>query len=694
MSDKRPSNDRKRDRVPPVPPRPGERRNRPGGDEGPQPPKSRFSGATRSLAFWAILVMIGVIGYQLMTSQTGRQAELTYTEFQNYLDQGEVIEITVIANTKVQGKLRTAITKEVGGSIRTYPEFRVTFPEGLIDGEILAGWSDKGIECSFEEDTTPWLQFLFTSLPWIFLIFLWIFMMRQMQGGQRGVFSFGKSRAKLLTGGKVQVSFNDVAGADEAKQELQEIIDFLKDPGKFQKLGGRIPKGVLLLGPPGTGKTLLARAVAGEAGVPFYNLAGSDFVEMFVGVGASRVRDLFDQGKNNAPCIIFIDELDAVGRHRGAGLGGGHDEREQTLNQLLVEMDGFESNEGVILISATNRPDVLDPALLRPGRFDRQVVVDLPDVKGREGILQVHTRNIPLEKDVDLKLVAKTTPGLSGADLANIVNESALLAARFDREKVTMADIEESKDKVMMGAERKSMVISDDEKRQIAFHEAGHALVGKLVPGSDPVHKVTIIPRGHTLGTTHYLPIDERHIHSKDYLLGVIKHLMAGRGAEKLIFGIVTTGGGDDIQRATEIARKMVQDWGMSERIGPLYYGQEQEEIFLGRAIARNKERSEKMAELIDEEVRRIVEACEEEVDRLLEENEEDLKNLAETLLEYEILSGSEIDLAIEGKPLGREPGEPEPISDLTTEKGKGKPKGKGKDKEKDKDKDKEKEGA
>ncbi len=692
MSDKRPSNDRKRDRVPPVPPRPGERRNRPGGDEGPQPPKSRFSGATRSLAFWAILVMIGVIGYQLMTSQTGRQAELTYTEFQNYLDQGEVIEITVIANTKVQGKLRTAITKEVGGSIRTYPEFRVTFPEGLIDGEILAGWSDKGIECSFEEDTTPWLQFLFTSLPWIFLIFLWIFMMRQMQGGQRGVFSFGKSRAKLLTGGKVQVSFNDVAGADEAKQELQEIIDFLKDPGKFQKLGGRIPKGVLLLGPPGTGKTLLARAVAGEAGVPFFNLAGSDFVEMFVGVGASRVRDLFDQGKNNAPCIIFIDELDAVGRHRGAGLGGGHDEREQTLNQLLVEMDGFESNEGVILISATNRPDVLDPALLRPGRFDRQVVVDLPDVKGREGILQVHTRNIPLEKDVDLKLVAKTTPGLSGADLANIVNESALLAARFDREKVTMADIEESKDKVMMGAERKSMVISDDEKRQIAFHEAGHALVGKLVPGSDPVHKVTIIPRGHTLGTTHYLPIDERHIHSKDYLLGVIKHLMAGRGAEKLIFGIVTTGGGDDIQRATEIARKMVQDWGMSERIGPLYYGQEQEEIFLGRAIARNKERSEKMAELIDEEVRRIVEACEEEVDRLLEENEEDLKNLAETLLEYEILSGSEIDLAIEGKPLGREPGEPEPISDLTTEKGKDKEKGKGKDKEKDKDKDKDKE--
>jgi len=628
-----------------------------------------LTGASRTLAFWAILFLLGLIGYQLLLTQTGGQVKISYSEFEAYLEQGAIAEVTVIDNTRVQGKFRNPIPREVGGTVRSFQEFRFTVLEGLIDREILSSWSDKGVEFSFEKSSTPLMQILITSLPWLFLIFLWIFMMRQMQGGQRGIFSFGKSRAKLLTGGKVQVTFNDVAGADEAKQELQEIIDFLKDPAKFQKLGGRIPKGVLLLGPPGTGKTLMARAVAGEAGVPFYNLAGSDFVEMFVGVGASRVRDLFDQGKQNAPCIIFIDELDAVGRHRGAGLGGGHDEREQTLNQLLVEMDGFESNEGVILISATNRPDVLDPALLRPGRFDRQVVIDLPDVKGREGILRVHTRNIPLEGDVDLKLVAKTTPGLSGADLANLVNESALLAARFNRDKVTMADIEESKDKVMMGAERKSMVISDEEKRRIAYHEAGHAMVGKLVPGSDLVHKVTIIPRGRTLGTTHYLPIDERHLLSKDYLLGVIKHLMAGRSAEKLIFGNLTSGAGNDILQATEIARKMVQEWGMSERLGPLNFGEEQEEIFLGRAIARNKERSEKTAELIDDEVRRIVETCEEEVDRLLEENEEDLKNLAETLLEYEILSGPEIDLAIEGKPLGREPGEPEQSAKTSDEK-------------------------
>jgi len=630
-----------------------------------------LTGASRSLAVWAIFVLLVVIAIQLLGSQTGGQVKITYSEFEAYLEQGAIAEVTVIDNTRVQGKFRNPIPREVGATVRSFQEFRFTLLEGLVDREILASWTEKGVEFSFEKSSTPLLQILLTSLPWLILIFLWIFMMRQMQGGQRGVFSFGKSRAKLLTGGKVQVTFNDVAGADEAKQELQEIIDFLKEPAKFQKLGGRIPKGVLLLGPPGTGKTLMARAVAGEAGVPFFSLSGSDFVEMFVGVGASRVRDLFDQGKQNAPCIIFIDELDAVGRHRGAGLGGGHDEREQTLNQLLVEMDGFESNEGVILISATNRPDVLDPALLRPGRFDRQVVIDLPDVKGREGILRVHTRNIPLEREVDLKLVAKTTPGLSGADLSNLVNESALLAARFNRDSVTMADIEEAKDKVMMGAERKSMVISDDEKRRIAYHEAGHALVGKLVPGSDPVHKVTIIPRGRTLGTTHYLPIDERHLHSRDYLLGVIKHLMAGRSAEKLIFGNLTTGAGNDIHQATEIARKMVQEWGMSERLGPLNFGEEQEEIFLGRAIARNKERSEKTAELIDDEVRRIVETCEEEVDRLLEENEEDLKNLAETLLEYEILSGPEIDLAIEGKPLGREPGEPEQPAKISDEKAK-----------------------
>jgi cell division protease FtsH len=626
------------------------------------PPKGRFSGASRSIAFWAIFILITIVFINLLNSQSGKEADFSYNEFTEQISQGNVDELTIVANTEVHGKLRTPVAREEGGTTRNFDAFRVTLPEGLIDAEMLQTWADRGIDFTFEEDSAPWVQLLLTSLPWIFIIVLWIFIMRQMQGGQRGVFSFGKSRAKLLTGGKVQVTFADVAGADEAKQELSEIIHFLKDPAKFQRLGGRIPKGVLLLGPPGTGKTLLARAVAGEAEVPFFTLSGSDFVEMFVGVGASRVRDLFDQGKTNAPCIIFIDELDAVGRHRGAGLGGGHDEREQTLNQLLVEMDGFESNDGVILIAATNRPDVLDPALLRPGRFDRQVVVDLPDVKGREGILKVHTRNIPLSKDVSLQTVSKTTPGLSGADLANLVNEAALAAAKFDRESVTMADFEDAKDKVMMGAERRSMVIQEDEKRQIAYHEAGHALVGRLVPGSDPVHKVTIIPRGRALGVTHYLPIDERHLHSREYLLGKIKQLMAGRSAEKLIFGQVTTGAGNDIHRATEIARKMVQEWGMSERLGPLHFGDDQQEIFLGRSLANRRERSEKISELIDDEVRTIIETCEAEVDRLLEGDLESLKNLAETLLEYEILSGPEIDLAIQGKPLGREPGEPEPI--------------------------------
>ncbi len=661
MSDEFSGQDRKKSRIP-APLKPGGRGNRPGGDGGSQPPKGRFGNTGRSLAFWAIFVLLMVIGYQLFGAAAGKQVELeSFNEFQSLVDRGEIEEIVVINNTKITGKLRTEIAKQIGGTTRIYSEFRIVFLDGIIDKEMLGHWSDMGITYSFRQEQ-GWGGILIYAFPFILIIFLWIFMMRQMQGGQRGVFSFGKSKAKLLTGGKVNVTFNDVAGADEAKQELQEIIEFLKDPEKFQKLGGKIPKGVLLTGAPGTGKTLLARAVAGEADAPFFSLSGSEFVEMFVGVGASRVRDLFEQGKNNAPCIIFIDELDAVGRHRGAGLGGGHDEREQTLNQLLVEMDGFESNEGVILISATNRPDVLDPALLRAGRFDRHVIVDLPDVRGREGILRVHTRTIPLAKDVDLRIVARTTPGLSGADLANLVNEAALLAARLDRDSVTMADVEEAKDKVMMGAERRSLVIADDEKRKIAYHEAAHALIGKLVPGSDPVHKVTIIPRGRSLGLTHYLPIDERHIHSKDYLLGIIKHLMAGRSAEMLIFGEVTTGAGNDIQRATELARKMVQEWGMSDNLGPLYYGEENEEIFLGRSITRNKERSERTCELIDEEVQAIIKGCEDEVDQMLSDNIESLKNLAETLLEYEILSGSELDLAIAGKPLKRDPGEQEPL--------------------------------
>jgi cell division protease FtsH len=469
-------------------------------------------------------------------------------------------------------------------------------------------------------------------------------MLRQMQGGPKGIFSFGKSKARLLTGSRPKVTFADVAGCDEAKQELQEIIEFLRDPGKFQKLGGKIPKGALLLGPPGTGKTLLARAVAGEAQVPFFSMSGSDFVEMFVGVGASRVRDLFDQGKRNAPCIIFIDEIDAVGRHRGAGLGGGHDEREQTLNQLLVEMDGFESNEGVILIAATNRPDVLDPALLRPGRFDRQIVVDQPDVKGREGILRVHTKKIKVSEDVDLKIVARGTPGMSGADLANLVNEAALLAARKDKVAVTMQDFEEAKDKVMMGTERRSLVISTEEKKTTAFHEAGHALVAKLIPGSDPVHKVTIIPRGMALGLTSYLPVDERHTLSKEYLETKLVHIMGGRVAEKIKFNQLTTGAGNDLEQATKIARKMVCDWGMSEKIGPLALGKKNDEIFLGRDFARQRDYSEATAIGIDSEIREIVLKAEKSAMELLTANVKKLDRVAKALLEKEILDGTEID--------------------------------------------------
>jgi len=475
-----------------------------------------------------------------------------------------------------------------------------------------------------------------------------------MQGGSKGIFSFGKSRARLLAGDRPKVTFSDVAGADEAKQELQEIIDFLKDPSKFQKLGGKIPKGALLLGAPGTGKTLLARAVAGEAGVSFFSMSGSDFVEMFVGVGASRVRDLFDQGKRNAPCIIFIDEIDAVGRHRGAGLGGGHDEREQTLNQLLVEMDGFESNEGVILLAATNRPDVLDPALLRPGRFDRQIVVDIPDVKGREGILKVHTRKIPLAENVDLYVLARGTPGLSGADLANIVNEAALLAARRNHNKVTMRDFEDAKDKEIMGTERKSLALSEEEKKLTAYHESGHALVSKLIPGSDPVHKMTIIPRGLAIGLTHYLPVDEKHTYSKEYLETKLVHLLGGRVAEKLVFGQFSTGAGNDIERATELARKMVCEWGMSDRLGPLTFGKKEEQIFLGREITQHRDYSEKTAQEIDLEVKVIVDDAEKKAEELLGTNLDKLNSLAKALLEMEILDGDQIDRIVRGESLDK----------------------------------------
>jgi cell division protease FtsH len=517
-----------------------------------------------------------------------------------------------------------------------------------------------------EVNRADWVSFLLNAAPLFLLVAFWIFMMRQMQAGGNKALSFGKSRARLLTAQQKKATFKDVAGTDEAKEELQEIIEFLKDPQKFQKLGGRIPKGVLLVGPPGTGKTLLARAIAGEANVPFFSISGSDFVEMFVGVGASRVRDLFEQGKKNAPCIIFIDEIDAVGRHRGAGLGGGHDEREQTLNALLVEMDGFESNEGVILIAATNRPDVLDPALLRPGRFDRRVVVARPDIKGREEILRVHTRKVPLSDDVELSVIARGTPGFSGADLANLVNEAALWAARQGRKLVFMADFEMSKDKVMMGVERRSMILSEDEKRNTAYHEAGHALVAAMTPGTDPLHKVTIIPRGMALGLTMQLPIDDKHTYTKTYLEGTLTVLMGGRTAEEIFLGHITTGAGNDIERATDIARKMVCDWGMSS-LGPLSFGKKEEAIFLGREIAQHRDFSEDTAVHIDQEVHRIVTSAYNNAYSLLDNNKDVLERIALALLEREVLDATELKLLLENKPLPEKvrptpPSPPQPL--------------------------------
>ncbi|HID96496.1 MAG TPA: ATP-dependent metallopeptidase FtsH/Yme1/Tma family protein [Candidatus Latescibacteria bacterium] len=582
----------------------------------------------RTLIFWVFLILISVTTYRYFSSAFSGETEVSYTDYLRFLKGGN-IKSAKIVETDFHGLLTDGR--------------RIVVNLGTIDSETKKEWEKYGVEFTFQEKAR-WLTFFMGTLPWILIFGIWFLLFRHMQAGPRGVFSFGKSRAKLLTQDRPKISFKDVAGVDEAKEELREVIEFLKDPAKFQRLGGKIPKGTLLLGPPGTGKTLLARAVAGEAEVPFLSISGSDFVEMFVGVGASRVRDLFIQGKNNAPCIIFIDEIDAVGRLRGAGIGGGHDEREQTLNQLLVEMDGFESTDGVIIIAATNRPDVLDPALLRPGRFDRQIVIDRPDLKGREGILKVHTRNIPLDEDVDLGIIARGTPGLSGADLANIVNEATLLASRRDRDKVTMADFEEAMDKVMMGAERRSLVISEDEKRSIAYHEAGHALVSKLTPGADPVHKVTIIPRGRALGLTHYLPLDERHTHSKAYCVRVLTHLLGGRAAEKIVFDDVTTGAGNDIEQATVLARKMVCDWGMSEKLGPLTFGKKEEEIFLGREIAQHRDYSEKTAVAIDEEVRNLVEGAEKRAIKLLRENIDKLHALAAALLEREVLNGVQID--------------------------------------------------
>lgn len=603
-------------------------------------PEFRWQKSLRPLLFWAVIFMAGLLFYQILVGGSQDVIDISYSELVQQIKAGNVSK-AVFIEKEIKGEFHEAVQQKISGRSVSSKKFKTRIP--FDDPELVNLLEQNGVVVE-AQTSQHWGALLITALPWLILVFWMMFMLRQMQGGgPKGLFSFGKSRAKLLTGQRPKVTFNDVAGADEAKQELQEIIEFLKDPAKFQKLGGKIPKGALLLGPPGSGKTLLARAIAGEAGVPFFSMSGSDFVEMFVGVGASRVRDLFDQGKKNAPCIIFIDEIDAVGRHRGAGLGGGHDEREQTLNQLLVEMDGFESNEGVILIAATNRPDVLDPALLRPGRFDRQIVVDQPDVKGREGILKVHTRKIKIADEIDLKVLARGTPGLSGADLANLVNEAALLAARKNHDQVKMIDFEEAKDKVMMGIERRSMVITPEEKKVTAYHEAGHALVGKLIPGSDPIHKVTIIPRGLAMGVTHYLPVDEKHNLSKDYLDIKLVHLMGGRVAEQLVFNELTTGAGNDLEQATKLARRMVCNWGMSEKLGPLTFGKKEEHIFLGKELSQPRDYSEQTAVDIDSEIKKIVITAHQRAEKILSKNIGDLHKLAQALLEKEILTGDEI---------------------------------------------------
>ena len=591
------------------------------------------NGMIKNITLWVVIALIMVMLFHLFNQPTNEATTFAFSEFLEILEKGEVKEV-VIQGNEIRGKLTDST------SFETYAPDDAKLVDRLTEKKVLISAKPS--------DDSPWyMSVLISWIPMLLLIGVWILFMRQMQAGGTKAMSFGRSKAKLMTQDKIKITFADVAGVNEAKEELEEIIEFLKEPKRFTSLGGRIPKGVLLLGPPGTGKTLLAKAVAGEAGVPFFSMSGSDFVEMFVGVGASRVRDLFAQGKQHAPCIIFIDEIDAVGRHRGAGLGGGHDEREQTLNQLLVEMDGFESNEGVILMAATNRPDVLDPALLRPGRFDRQVVVASPDVKGREGILKVHSRNIPLSEDVDLQVLAKATPGFSGADLSNLVNEAALLAARKKRTKVSMDDLEMAKDKVLMGVERKSMVISEEEKNATAYHEAGHALVAKKLPNADPVYKVSIIPRGRAMGVTQQLPIDDRHTYKKDYLLATISVLMGGRVAEELVLGCLTTGAGNDIERATDMARHMVTEWGMSS-LGPLSFGKVEQEMFLGREISKRVDYSELTAQKIDEEIKSIIMGCYDKTKQIIQENIDALHKIAKRLLEKEVLDGSEIDKIIQ----------------------------------------------
>jgi cell division protease FtsH len=589
--------------------------------------------------FWVVLVLVGGLVWNFSTRFQTAQKPETFSEFMSKVDAGQVARVTITGN-------EITYSAKNGEGFRTYAPAQY---EGLAN-KLL----ERNVAVAAREPTTsPWAALLYSWAPILLMIGFWVFFMRQMQSGGNKALSFGKSKAKLSSTSQKKVTFKDVAGVDEAKDELQEIIEFLREPQKFQKLGGRIPKGVLLMGPPGTGKTLLARAVAGEANVPFFSISGSDFVEMFVGVGASRVRDLFEQGKKNAPCIVFIDEIDAVGRHRGAGLGGGHDEREQTLNQLLVEMDGFESNEGVILVAATNRPDVLDPALLRPGRFDRRIVVNRPDVKGREGILSVHTKKIPLSDDVDVAVLARGSSGFSGADLANLVNEAALNAARYNQKVVRMADFEYAKDKVLMGAERRSMIISEEEKRITAIHESGHAILAVLLPLSDPIHKVTIIPRGMALGLTTMLPIDEKHNYSRDYLKDQIAILLGGRIAEELTMNSMTTGAGNDLERATDMARRMVCEWGMSDSMGPLTFGKKEEQIFLGREIAQHQDYSEDTALKIDQEVKRIVTEAYDRAQTILMEYKVRLIEMADALLAHETLDADQVRRIVAGQPLG-----------------------------------------
>ena len=588
----------------------------------------------KNLSMWLVIGLTMILLFQMFNKPQQQSDAISYSEFWSSVESGAINKVSI------QGE-------EISGVGQDGRPFKTVAPS---DTELLPMLRKSDVNISVRKpEATPWYLTLFVSwFPMLLLIGVWIFFMRQMQmGGKGGALSFGKTRAKLQGEGEVKVTFKDVAGIDEAKEELEEIIDFLRDPQKFTRLGGRIPKGVLLAGPPGTGKTLLARAIAGEAGVPFFTISGSDFVEMFVGVGASRVRDLFNQGKKNAPCIIFIDEIDAVGRHRGAGLGGGHDEREQTLNQLLVEMDGFEGNDGVIIIAATNRPDVLDPALLRPGRFDRQVVVPVPDIKGREMILEIYGKKTKMAADVDMAVIARGTPGFSGADLENLVNEAALLAARENRDEVNNELLERAKDKVMMGAERRSMIISEKEKEITAYHEAGHALVARLLPGADPIHKVTIIPRGRALGLTMQLPVDEKYTHARGYLLDRIAILFGGRVAERLVFDEITTGAGNDIERASELARKMVCEWGMSDELGPLAYGKKEEHIFLGREIAQHRDYSEQTAQRIDAAVKQIIVEANDKVTRLLEENRDILTAMAAELLERETIVLEDIDRII-----------------------------------------------